>query len=226
VLAPNTLPSRSSSAVERLVYTELVGGSIPSSCKLSLQIDYLEQFHQLGRTKGKNGMLKLISARHDLCRTYSFAIPNRQAVNALARLSPLVELGAGTGYWAMLIAQAGATIQAYDKAPGAKHPRNNYKFSQNYTNVLAGNETVLDRMDPQYNLFLCWPNYNTDFAYNCLQHFRGTKFAYIGENRGGCTGNDKFFDLLEKNWKAQKAISIPRWPGIHDSLTIFTKIIP
>jgi hypothetical protein len=188
-----------------------------------LAIQYLELFRKLNRRKSDDGIIEMIRARHDLCRQYSFAIPTPQAIKAIANLSPLVELGAGTGYWTMLLQQAGAKIQAYDKAPGAGHPRNNYKFSHTYAEVLPGNESVLEKLDPGINLFLCWPNYNSDFAYNSLKKFRGTKFAYIGEDLGGCTGNDKFFNQLEKGWNIQHSIALPQWPGIHDRLTIYTK---
>lgn len=184
---------------------------------------YLDLFHRLTRSKSDEGIIKMIRARHDLCRKYAFAIPTPQAIKAIARLSPLVELGAGTGYWTMLLKQAGAQIQAYDKAPGIAHPRNKYKFSHTYAEVLLGNETVLERLDPSLNLFLCWPNYDSDFAYNSLRKFRGAKFAYIGEDLGGCTGNDKFFDLLTKSWTLEKTRDIPQWPGIHDRLSIYTK---
>lgn len=184
---------------------------------------YLAQFRKLNRLQSNEGVIKMIRARHDMCRKYSFAIPTQQAIKAIASLSPLVELGAGTGYWSMLVKQAGAQILAYDKAPGVEHPHNSYKFSRSYTAVILGNEDILEKLDPSTNLLLCWPNYNTDFAYNSLRKFRGSKFVYIGEDRGGCTGNKKFFDLLDRSWSIERTIALPQWPGIHDRLTIYTK---
>lgn len=52
--------------------------------------------------------------RAELVRRYAWAVPDAAAIAALAARSPLVEIGAGTGYWARLLAAAGADIIAYD----------------------------------------------------------------------------------------------------------------
>jgi hypothetical protein len=46
--------------------------------------------------------------RHALVDRYGWAIPTDEAIAALVELSPLVEIGAGRGYWAHLLRQAGA----------------------------------------------------------------------------------------------------------------------
>ena len=40
------------------------------------------------------------SCRDWACRVYAFAVPHEPALAALAALGPLVEAGAGTGFWA------------------------------------------------------------------------------------------------------------------------------
>jgi hypothetical protein len=187
-----------------------------------MTIEYLETFRRLGKARGNEGIIKFIHARHDMCRKYSFAIPTLKAIKTIAKLSPLVEMGAGTGYWTMLLRNSGAEVLAYDKKPGAG---NKYKFTKSYTKIEQGTEKVLGRIHPEFSLFLCWPNYNSDFAFNCLREFQGNKLIYIGENRGGCTGNDKFFTKLELEWELEKSLPLPQWPGIHDQVTIYRKTI-
>jgi len=185
-----------------------------------MSIDYLEKFRRLGKARGNEGIIKFISARHDMCREYSFAIPTPNAIKAIASLGPLVEMGAGTGYWAMLLRAAGAEVLAYDKKPGEG---NKYRFTKSYTKIEEGTEKVLAQTDSKFTLFLCWPNYGSNFAFNCLQEFQGRQLAYIGEDLGGCTGNDKFFTQLELEWTIEKSLPLPQWPGIHDRLTIYIK---
>jgi protein-L-isoaspartate O-methyltransferase len=48
---------------------------------------------------------------------YAYAPPNTAALEALLARSPLLELGAGTGYWARLLRGAGADVLALDIAP-------------------------------------------------------------------------------------------------------------
>lgn len=47
---------------------------------------------------------------------YSFGIPNEEALETIAAYSHIVELGAGTGYWASFLAARGVDVVAYDKA--------------------------------------------------------------------------------------------------------------
>ena len=56
-------------------------------------------------------------ARHRLSHRYSWAIPTEPALAALAGLSPILEVGAGTGYWAALRHGRGARVTALDLHP-------------------------------------------------------------------------------------------------------------
>jgi hypothetical protein len=184
-----------------------------------MNIEYLEKFKKLER--GSEGRIFSSRYRREMCREYSFAIPSPRALRVLAELSPLVELGAGSGYWAMLIRQAGGKIIAYERDLGSS---NKYAFTRAYGTVLEGDEKTLQITDDRLSLLLCWPNYNTDFAYNCLRMFKGNRIAYIGEPEGGCTGNLHFFELLRREWFLLNTISIPQWPGIHDSLFVYERL--
>lgn len=53
------------------------------------------------------------------CRAYAFAVPSAEALAALAKHGPLVEWGAGTGYWAAMLQRAGADVVALDCQPTA-----------------------------------------------------------------------------------------------------------
>jgi len=186
----------------------------------SLNIEYLEKFRELESRGGEDAIMEMLKARRPLCRQYSFAIPTIEAVEALISISPLVEIGAGTGYWTMLVSQSGGDITAYDKKPSKG---NKYAFTHTHTEVFQGDESVLSSIDKRFSLFLCWPNYDNDFAYNCLRRFKGNTLAYAGEARGGCTANDKFFELLEVEWTLSKHVSLPQWFGINDSLFLYDR---
>lgn len=56
-------------------------------------------------------------ARDRLVARYSWAIPNAAALRALAAAAPLIEIGAGNGYWAYLLRQLGVDILAFDANP-------------------------------------------------------------------------------------------------------------
>jgi hypothetical protein len=157
--------------------------------------------------------------RRYLVTKFAWAIPNEKAIEVISKYSPIVEIGCGTGYWASLIEQAGATIMPFDKY----RDNNPYKHQRQWTDVYAGDHEVLDKFHRKANLFLCWPPYDEPMAYQCVVNFKGEFILYVGEHVGGCTGEDRFFNELRKNWKMVTYVDIPRWEGVYDDLTIYKR---
>jgi len=152
-------------------------------------------------------------------RRYAFGVPNHAALQTIARYSPIIELGAATGYWAYLLRNRGVDIVAYDLAP-PDQTDNAYKFEpRTWTQVRRGGVEVLDQHADRA-LFLCWPGYRDTFADEALARFAGTVLIYVGEAAGGHTANDAFFDRLQREWVLQEQIAIPQWSGAHDCMTI------
>lgn len=189
-----------------------------------LKNPYLQQFNSLMTPQVVASWsierdVELHRKRIDLTKQYSFAIPNRKAVRAIADLSPVVELGAGTGYWASLISQAGGRIEAFDRALVG----NEYKFMNHHYPVREGTEAVLDSLESNWTLFLCWPCYNEPFAFNALSRYGGNHLVYVGEGNGGCCGDDRFFSMLNTCWEIVNEIDIPQWPFIRDRMYIYRR---
>jgi hypothetical protein len=159
-------------------------------------------------------------SRADLTRKYSFAIPNPRALDFIASWGPIVEMGAGTGYWASLLKQMKADIIAYDNFEG--HRSDTYGFGKVWTAIHKGAPPTLAK-HPDRTLMLCWPDYNRPFASRCMKYYQGDRLIYIGEGRGGCTGNAHFHRLLDKEWEPEKSILIPHWPGIYDYLCAYQR---
>lgn len=158
--------------------------------------------------------------RSDLTRKYGFAIPNPPALNFIANWGPVVEMGAGTGYWASLLRKMKVDIRAFDNFSG--YGKNGYGFGTPWVAILKGTPVTLEGHGDR-TLFLCWPDYNSPFASNCLRHYPGDRLIYVGEGYGGCTGNDRFHARLKKEWTLVKTISLPTWPGIHDNLYAYER---
>ena len=155
-------------------------------------------------------------------RRYAFGVPNRAALDAIGRHAPIVELGAGTGYWAYLLRNRGVDIVAYDLAPPGVLD-NAYKFEpRTWTQVVPGGVEALDQHADRA-LFLCWPGYRDTFADDALGRFAGTVLIYVGEGAGGHTANDAFFDRLCRDWVPAEQIAIPRWSGVDDCMQIYDR---
>jgi hypothetical protein len=65
-------------------------------------------------------------ARLMLAQRYAYVFPSDSALEMLAGLGPLVEIGAGTRYWAHRLRSIGADIVAFDQAPPDRERTNRY----------------------------------------------------------------------------------------------------
>lgn len=173
--------------------------------------------------------------RSDLVRQYAWAIPSDETIEWLGERfkgQTFVEIGAGRGYWASLLAQVGILVYAYDMAP--PNIESNHYFNKIEIENGAGDDTVfypvvkggIESLTFHQSavLFLCWPPYDDDFAAHTLRYYEGNTFVFVGEGHGGCTGNDEFFEELHKNWQEVEDCShFVSWSGIHDHLTIYKR---
>lgn len=131
----------------------------------------------------------------------------------------VVDIGAGTGYIAWQLAQLGVDVLAYDIAPKGNH----WAAPVQYHPVLEGGPEKVSGQS-QRALLLSWPPYATDMAFRALSTYEGDTVIYIGESEGGCTADDDFFALLDKEWSFVGAS--PHHVGydcIHCSLRVFRR---
>lgn len=150
-------------------------------------------------------VLNIMKARDQAISLFSWAVPNDEAIEICVKYEPLVEIGAGKGYWASLIKEAGGQIDAYDKEP---FELVKYGLPDNIC------------QHTEANLFLCWPPYDEPMAYECLNQFKNRYVIYVGED---CTGCEKFHELLPKQFNGIERVNIPQWYGLHDCLTIWER---
>jgi hypothetical protein len=183
--------------------------------------EYLDEFERLGGSDWRKSFIERCDQRDELVKRYAWAVPTNEAIQEIVRYSPIIEIGAGTGYWAALIQQAGAKILAFDRHP-PDAGKNKYRHDKTYMNVQRGSYGKL-RKYPDYTLFLCWPPYATRMAHDCLSTYRGNIFLYVGEMDGGCNGDDQFWRLVDQEWSLFRSFNIPQWAGIHDDFCVFKR---
>jgi hypothetical protein len=115
-----------------------------------------------------------------LAQRYSYVFPDDHALSALSDIGPLVEVGAGTGYWAHRLRAMGVDVVAFDQAPPDGDRRNRYHFkTPTWTQVIAGDHTILTRY-PKRALLLCWPPLVSSLG-ECLTYYGGNTVAVIGD---------------------------------------------
>ncbi len=152
----------------------------------------------------------------EVCRrVYSYAVPDDRALDEIAKHGPIVEIGAGLGYWAGLLRARGVDVVAYD----------DYSWDligPRCIDVRRGNPTaVIQHADRA--LFLCWPPYDTPMAHDALSLYKGSTVIYIGEGSEGCTADDSFHRALDDGWRRLGGVAIPQLPYVHDHLEIYQR---
>ncbi|GLE01415.1 hypothetical protein PINS_up010245 [Pythium insidiosum] len=65
------------------------------------------------------------------CHLYAYATPTDAALDVIAKYAPLVEMGAGTGYWSAMLQQRGVDIAAFDACPPSAETSNSAAETSN-----------------------------------------------------------------------------------------------
>jgi hypothetical protein len=195
---------------------------------------------------GLRNVLDLPSRRKELAAVFAWAIPDDPALAMVARYSPLLECGAGTGYWAALLAGFGADVLASDVSPpGRAVPRGRpslssigalgdganpfHRMRRPWAEVEPLGAVSAVRAHPGRVLFLCWPPFDDDSAsYAPLRAYRGDVLLYAGDVPGpdgmrGATGTTRFQRELALNWAPAEQAALPNWPGLGDRLVVYRR---
>jgi len=175
------------------------------------------------------------SLRQKLVSRFAWAIPTNSAINGIAaklasmKVKTLVSIGAGTGYWESLISKSpykpsNCAVVAYDLNPPIGDEKcNPYRHVQQFMCVDPGGPEKAAEHGEDSALFLSWPPYDDPMAAECLKNFVGKMVVFVGEGRGGCTGDDKFHKILKERWKEVAWVDIPRWYGINDYVNVYVR---
>lgn len=157
--------------------------------------------------------------RWRLIESHGYAIPNEIALNKIASLGPVLEIGSGSGYWVDLLRKKGADVIAVDdKSDGFK------KFWIDDTIFMDGVCYLMQHDGcPDRTLLLCWSRYGHDM----VQAFKGDHLVIVGEPVRGCTcactwGIDED-DEEFAGWELTEICAIPTWPGMRDDLRIYRR---
>lgn len=177
----------------------------------------------------------LMEARRMLANAYAWAIPDPSVLREIVELldgRPVVEIGAGRGYWAKQLARLGVSVAAYDIEPPGPHVTNPWfnphsvARGRHRWHPVGRGGTYEARRHADKVLMLCWPLYDDLMAYRALRAYLnagGETVLYIGEHAGGCCADDKFFELLEKELHMVADMSQhPCWVGIRDATTLWS----
>ena len=160
-------------------------------------------------------------------REQGFALLTEEWVKPLARWigdRPCLEIMCGNAYLSYALNKYGCNVKATDN------------FSWNKEFEKMGNIYPIENLDcvaaiekygNQVKFIICsWP-YMDNNAYKSLMKMREVnskcRMIYIGEDFGGCTANEAFFNNIEEcyvNGFENAVANYRNWQGIHDSIRL------
>jgi hypothetical protein len=158
---------------ETLSNAELNAGLSTAATRRALRESTLHSYRQRGFLVQAAPMPSFRFLIIDIIqRLVSFGIPSAAALEAIARHGPIIEVGAGTGYWAGLLQAMGVDIVAFDAEPtstgscddGARANRF-FVEASGFTTVRRGDAAALFEQGSaaaealaRRALLLVWPN--------------------------------------------------------------------
>jgi hypothetical protein len=162
-----------------------------------------------------------VAYRLQLAQRYAYVLPEPHLLDVVARQSPLVEVGAGTGYWSYLLQQRGADVIAYDQAPLGGGRTNRYHVELwPWTEVLEADAAVV-RRHPDRCLFVCWPPLYSSL-WEVLRFFTGQRVVYVGDDgrrTARLAGLEAEFDEVER-WSV---VAMDPAPGAPARLSVWRR---
>lgn len=206
---------------------------------------YLDAFHRWQAGTATD-------ARAELLARYGFAVPDDRAIQLIAAHAPrgVVEIGAGTGYWARQLHDAGVNVVAYDIAPPPSKQNQWFAGQEPCFPVRRGDHHVAAQ-HTERTLLLVWPTRNEDWAADAAQvHLDagGERLVYVGEPPGGRTGDLRLHAVLDlvgrcvacaygvttvpctcgvqQRWRLLDQLPLPRWDDGEDRLYVFCRPLP
>ena len=200
----------------------------PTPADLAMFNPYLKEVREIVDRELARGIAdpaeRLALERTALVQKYAFSIPTAGVLRLVADFSPIVEIGAGSGYWAMCLASMGADVAAFDRrVPGDGEPWDitgkNQWFDDVWFTVDEGDDSCAG-FYPDRALLICWPPLDDPMAFHALRAYRdagGRTVIFIGD--AGASGDRGFHEALG-SMRCLVKRRIPGWPGFQEEIVI------
>lgn len=172
------------------------------------------------------GEIALMRARY--VQQYCWTIPDPWTLQFIAEQSGgrLIDPLAGTGYWGYLLGQLGINVASTDRYPPTRgeslNPWHPHVVQHTTVKAMDARHAVTGYLDR--TLLLAWPPHRDHTGYDIVRDYPGDRIIYIGEPRGGCTGDDAMFLELEQKWQEVDAIQPVQYEGYHDIVQVFDRV--
>ena len=180
----------------------------------------------------------------NLRNAHAWSVPTEKALKLIASYAPLLELGAGTGYWASQLMEFATDILVFDEKHFQISFNDQTQISEGqeisaryFCQVQQGGPEIASKYADR-TLLLMWPDYMGYGTYGlqCLQHYQGNTLILIGEWKNSTFGSYAqgisehgqsfsldFQEKVEAEFELIEILDLPTWPLFLDRLQIFRR---
>lgn len=152
---------------------------------------------------------------------FGFAVLTEAAVSCIKKYAPLLEVGAGSGYWSYELQTHKVDIVATDPKTGKYRDLANH-WQKYWTDVHSLSGLAALKAFPGRNLLTVWPDMST-WPSKTLKAFTGEYVLYVGEGDGGATADHRFHVHLRDNFEGVELLDLPVFFGLHDHLEVWKR---
>jgi len=168
--------------------------------------------------------------RQEHIEKYGWFILSNSQIETLQTIfegKKVVEVFAGKGYLASKMKPLmGKNYKAYDNAKRTGNwDSGTFPLSVTTKNALMAPIKKADVV------VMTWPEYGSPLAYKVARKMSpGSVLFYEGEDEGGCTGDDKFFEYLDTHFTTLAEYTDllnadhESWDGVHDDWHVLIKL--
>jgi hypothetical protein len=185
---------------------------------------YGQHYRRLGFASGHEAIRhhldrlnELIEERWNFIQEYGFAVPSGEALTLLAAHAPLLEVGAGCGSWAKLLADRGVDIIATDLKSEAPY---GFQHSRWYPVQRLGAVAAVRRF-PERNVFCSWPSLGGRWLKRAAQAMHpGRTLIVVREE---ATADEYTWNYVESAFRHVISLGLCNWQSLHDYVEVWRK---
>jgi len=167
----------------------------------------------------------------DVVHSFTWAIPDPWSVAAMVNRSKhIIDLGAGSGYLAMRLMEAGAEqVTCVDDGSDKEMAQSMNPFhpivKEGCVAWCRRNSKAIDTEKGGMALLFSWPRSKTAME-QCLCFFPDVAYVYeIGDGGSVTASLSSWMAAHAANWRLDTRLPVPNWRGERTCLTIYARII-
>jgi hypothetical protein len=160
---------------------------------------------------------QLSRLREQAILQFGFSIPCAEVLDALAQHQPIVEIGAGSGYWTALMRHRSIDVIGTD--PDAQGWWEQVGQYDPYQVNLEARQAL--RRWPKHTVFCSWPSLKEPWLLQALRSMHiGRRLILIEED---ACADEKTWAYRDQRFSNEAYISVPAWWGCNDRCGVWRR---